>query len=245
MLTAAQQANSKARVEILSDVRTWKHFDDHFERNWQAKNLRVQLVYADVHLPLVGEWAIWSFHELAKEEAEWKHARGEQLKAAQRTTIETCSQNIGICNFYSDLSNYAPGLDLVSDSFGHDAEDNMIRLQRAERLLERAENTAIFDARRLGANWNCLYLELLREYISFKTSWSQTPVMTAIAHLVSAAREALKRPHAPTLRTLLQKAIRHFEKNAANTTLITLVRALVRNPSELFEMFPPVRLRKA
>ena len=84
MLTPAQEANSKARVQILRDMSIWKSFDGYFYNDWQRKEILKRLAYADVDLHLVGEWAMWSFHELAKEEAKWKRERGEEFKLAQR-----------------------------------------------------------------------------------------------------------------------------------------------------------------
>jgi hypothetical protein len=245
MLTDVQKANSQARVKILSDETTWIAFDHHFQSCWQTKELRQKLALADVHLPLVGEWAMWSFHELAREEATWKRQRGKSFKRAQRRTIEACEENFACYGSYTGLSPFDPRLNQVNEVFGSYIEADGILLRRAQRLLEKAENSAIFNGRRLGANWNCLYLELLKAYISLKTGWNETTTMTSIFRLVLMAHRVLGRKCSGQLRPLLQKALRHFEENPDNATLITLARGLVRDHEELYKQFPRVRLRPA
>jgi hypothetical protein len=109
-MTSTQEANSKARVKILSDAALWKRFDTYFENDWQRKELRRKLVYADVDLVLVGEWAILSFHELAKEEAKWKRERGEEFKRAQRLSIESCDRATRAYGVYASVPTVAPGI---------------------------------------------------------------------------------------------------------------------------------------
>jgi hypothetical protein len=244
MLTAAQQGNSKARVEILSDVTTWIGFDAYFNRSWQTKQLREQLACADVYLLLVGEWAILSFHELAKEEGQWKRERGEAAKLAQLMSIEACGRNISVYNNYSTLPEFAPGLGSVNGAFGQLIEENLTMLRLAEQFLERIETSEIFCPRRLGSAWNCLYLKLLKEYVARTTHWNEAKVLTAITDLVSAAHSVTKRPVPNDLRVLLKKALRHFEENPQNQTLNYLIQMLVDNPSELFRMFPRVPLSR-
>jgi len=108
--------------------------------------------------------------------------------------------------------------------------------------LDRAENTAIFDSRRLGSNWNCQYLLLLKYYFSAKTGWNETEIMSAISHLVGAAHDGLRRRCPENLRVLVQKAIRHFEQNPDNATVIFLVKSVVLNPQQLYQKFPRVRI---
>jgi hypothetical protein len=243
MLTDVQQANSQARVTILSDRTTWIGFDHYFRSCWETQELREQLAFADVYLPLVGEWALWSFHELGRDEVIWKRERGKALKWALRMAIAAYKANIECYRSYTDLTPLSVGLDRVNQEFGKLIEENRIQMQRVEQLLEKVENGAIFEGRRIGANWNCLYLELLKAYISFKTGWNQAKVITSLTYLVQAAHHTLKRHCSANIRSLVQKALRHFEDNLDNATIIMLARALVRNDEELYRQFPPVRIR--
>jgi len=235
MLTPAQKANNKARVQILRDIAFWYRFDEYFERDWQRKEIRERLEDADVSLRLAGECAMCSFHELAKDEAKWTRERGKEFMQVQRMRIEVCNRAGSAYSSYSHSPNFASGMaDLV--------DENEIQAQMARQLLERAEKSAIFDTRRLGSNWNCLYLVLLKYYISHKTGSNETEIMRAIAHLVGAAHYALQRRPPENLRVLLQKAIGHFEQNSNNATLIDLVKKAVLNPQQLQQMFPPIRI---
>jgi len=242
MLTPAQEANSKARVQILSDISIWKSFDRYFCNDWQRKEIRQKLAYADVYLPLVGEWAMWSFHELAKEEAKWKRERGEQFKLAQRISIESCNRAASTYSTYVSAPALVPSMVSVSEAFRRLVEQNMRQAKIARQLLDRAESSAIFDSRRLGSNWNGLYLVLLKYYISAKTGWNETEILGAVSHLVSAAHDALRRTCSKNLRVLVQKAIRHFEQNPDNATIIFSVKSLVLNPQQLYQEFPRVRI---
>ena len=66
--------------------------------------------------------------------------------------------------------------------------------------------------------------------------------MGAVSHLVSAAHDALRLGRPANLRVLLQKALRHFEDNSDNATLILLVKSVVSDPPQLYQMFPGVRI---
>jgi len=242
MMTAAQEANSKARVLILSDRKTWTGFDTHFERDWQRKEMRSKLEKAGVDLPLVGEWAMWSFHEVAKEEAKWKRERGEEFKRAQREMIESCDQATNVYRTYSTLPEDAPEIASVNQGFADLVKASQVLAERSRTLLLRAEDGAIFQSKRLGSGWNCLYLVLLKYYISVKTEWDETQVLGAVTNLVAAAFEALGRPKPATLRVLLRKAIHHFEVNAENASILDRTRKIVTNPDYLYLNFPKVPL---
>src|SRR6267378_2676175 len=140
-MTSSQEANSKARVQILSNAAVWKSFDGYFDSRWQRKEIRRQLAYADVDLPLVGEWAILSFHELAKEEAKWKRERGEEFKRALRMSIESCNRTASAYSTYCSLPNFAAGIASVNELFGGLVEQNVIQAEKARQLLDKAENT--------------------------------------------------------------------------------------------------------
>jgi hypothetical protein len=244
MLTDRQEVNSQARVRILSDINTWTGFNTYFTQDWQRQEMRLRLVRADVDLWFVGEWAIWSFHELAKEEGTWKRERGEEFKRAQRTIIDSCEQAARNYRTYSGLLEDAPEITRVNAEFAELLKKSETLAERARTLLEIAENSAIFESKRLGANWNGLYLALLKYYISTKTGWDETEVMSAITHLVAAALENFRRPQVATpLRRLLQKAIRHFEGNPKNSSILMRVKDVVTNPESLLANFPRVRLR--
>ena len=242
MLSPAQQANSKARVQILRDMSIWKCFDGYFYNDWQREEILKRLASADVDLQLVGEWAMWSLHELAKEEAKWKRERGEEFKLAQRISIESCNRSASAYSIYASLPNFAPGIASVNEAFHGLVEQSVTQAEKARHLLDRAENSHIFDVRRLGSNWNCLYLVLLKYYLAANTDWNEAEVMSAISHLVGAAHKALRRPCPENLRVLVQKAIRRFEQNPDNATIIFLVKSLVLNPQQLYQEFPRVRI---
>jgi hypothetical protein len=242
MSTSALVANSKAKVQILRNTAVWEGFDKYFENDWQAREMRRKLVYADVALPFVGEWAIFSFHELGKQEAKSKRERGEELKRAQKGLIESCKRTVRAHSTYASLPNFAPGTASVTEAFSRLVEQGVLQTQIARQLLDRAEKGAIFDSRRLGSNWNGVYLALLKHYISAKTGWHRAEIMGAITHLVTAAHDALRRRPPANLRVLLQKAIRHFEENPDNATINYLVKSVVLNPQQLSRMFPRVRI---
>jgi hypothetical protein len=242
MLTPAQETNSKARVQILSNATVWKRLVSYFENDWQRKDILRKLVCADVDLQLVGEWAMWSFHELARDEAKWKRERGDEFKLAQRIFIESCNRAASAYSMYASLPNFAHGIASVNEAFGGLVEQNVTQAKKGRQLLDRTEDTAIFDSRRLGSSWNCLYLVLLKYYISAKTGWNGTEIMSAVSHLIGSAHEALRRTSPKDLRVLLQKAIRHFEQNPGNATIIFLAKNLVLNPRQLYQEFPRVRI---
>jgi hypothetical protein len=238
MMTHDQEANSKARVRILSDVKTWAGFDAHFEGDWQRKEMMEKLAKADIDLGLVGEWAMWSFHELAKEEAKWKRERGENFKRSLRMTLKSCDQTTNLYKTYSSLPEDDPEIASVNQAFAEFVKGNETVAERSRQLLEKAENSSIFESKRLGLNWNCLYLVLLKYYIALETGWNETKVLAAVTDLVAAAHETLGRRTPPTLRVLLRKAIHHFESNAENATILDRAKKIVSNPVHLYRNFP-------
>jgi len=238
--SAALVANSKAKVQILGNVAVWEGFDAYFEKDWQAKEMRRKLVYADVTLRFVGEWAIFSFHELGKQEATSKRERGEEFKRAQRQLIESCNRTVRAHSLYASLPTTAPGEASVSQAFSRLVEQGVLQADMAGQFLKRADNGVTFNSKRLGTNWNCGYLALLKHYISVKTSWNGAEVMGAITHLVTAAHKALGQQPPENLRVLLQKALRHFEENPDNATINNLVKNAVSNPQQLYRMFPRI-----
>jgi len=239
-VTNAEIANSKARVRLLCNKAVWNAFDAHFESDWQSMETRDGLIRADVNLRLVGEWAIWSFHELAKEEAQWKRDRGDEFKRAHRMLIESCNRNAAVYRTYASLPTFASGLDITNKAFSGLVEQSLTQVEHARQFLTKAENSGIFNSRRLGSNWNCQYLALLKHYISSKTKWDDSGTINAVTKLVKAAHTALGRACPSNLRVLLQKAIRHFEHNPENATLLALVQSLVLNRQQLYQMFPPL-----
>jgi len=117
MLTPAQEVNSKARVQILRDFVVWKGFDAYFGSHWQRKEMLRKLGAAAIDPWLVGEWAMWSFHELAKEEAKWKRERGDEFKRAHRLSIESSNQTTNAYSVYASVPASAPGMASVYEAF--------------------------------------------------------------------------------------------------------------------------------
>jgi hypothetical protein len=241
MLTAAEMANSKARVQILSDRKTWESFDAYFAADWQRKELRLRLANSGVDLPWVGEWAIWSFHRLGKEEASWKRQRGKDFIDAQRRIIAACDQVAKTYLMYTSLPEDAPEIAAVNAAFTKFLNDNNDVRELSVALLKRAEESSIFKPGRLGKNWNGMYLLLLKYYIANKTGWGEIQVLTAVTNLVGAALKTLQNRIPDNLREILRKAIQHFENNPRNATIIDRVKKLAVNHEYLLVNFPKVR----
>jgi hypothetical protein len=82
MLTPAQEANTKARVQILSDMSIWKSFDGYFYNDWQRKEILKRLAYADVDLQFPEAWvsnfAWWGGQKTRCGRAFWRDVVSDQ-----------------------------------------------------------------------------------------------------------------------------------------------------------------------
>lgn len=232
--------SSKAKRRLLRNPDLWLKFDSYFRKDWQAMEILRNLHAADADLRLLGEFAIWTFHPLANEEARRKLARGRVMKRALKKAITGHDSAIEACGLYTTLPVDAPELRVVSEAFGELAEQHKRLVAREREILVRAESGSAFKARRLGTNWKRQYIFLLKAYISRLTGWNDKQILGAITHLVFAAHKALGMTVPSDLRVLLRKALRAFEEDAQNTTAIALIGALVKNPPRLYRLFPPV-----
>jgi len=66
--------------------------------------------------------------------------------------------------------------------------------------------------------------------------------MGAVSHLVSAAHDAFETGTPGEPSSSPAKSIRHFEQNSDNATTVFLVKSVVLNPQQLYQMFPRVRI---
>jgi hypothetical protein len=251
-VSAAARADDQARRAVLQNVALWKRFDDYFSTNWQAKELRKELESAGCDWELLQEWAVWSFHPVAKDEARQKRRRGKQFRQLLQTAITGYESAVEAWRMYSeDQPRYAELVEL-----------NKKLATEARSALVEAEKCA-FNADRLGRTWNTQYLVLLKRYIADKTHWADKKVLTEIAHLVAAGQGAVQekptsaRPqpwsltngpqfdargrlvdsgHEPVkLRDLIRKAIQTFEHDPCNSIFITkLLPKVLESPDHFF-----------
>ncbi len=232
--------SSKKKRSLLRDPDLRLKFDSYFRKDWQAKEIRQHLEVAGADLPLLDEFAIWTFHDLANDEARGKLTRGKEFKRGMRKAIAGLQSAIEALSLYTKIPDDAPAARVVSEAFEELAEQHRRLATRDRELLQRAESGIAFNVRRLGANWNRQYIFGLKAYIFNLTGWNDRQILSAITHLVSAAHKALDMRVPSDLRVLLRKALWAFEKDPQNKTAISLFSALVANPRQLYRLFPPV-----
>src|SRR5216683_6062319 len=219
--------SSKAKRLLLQNPELWLRMDSYFAEKWQGMEILRSLHAADADLRLLGEFAIWTFHPLANDEARGKLARGRVMKRGLKKAIAGHESVIEAYSLYSNPPGHAPDLRGVSGAFGEMAELERRLAARQREMLVRAESGGAFKARRLGTNWKRQYIFSLKVYISRLTGWNNKQILGAITHLVSAAHVAVGRRVPSDLRTLLRKSLRAFEQDAQNRTIIVLIRELV------------------
>jgi hypothetical protein len=232
--------SSKAKRNLLRNPELWPNFDFYFAKDWQAMEILTSLHAAGADLRHLGEFAIWTFHHLGNVEAKGKLARGRVVKRRLRKAIAGHESAIEVCSLYSILPRGTVQLHVTSEAFEELAGLHRHLAAREQEILFRAESGPAFKARRLGSNWNRAYIFLLKAYISRLTGWNDKQILSAITHFVSAAHNALGRNVPSDLRALLRKALRAFEQDPQNGTLIGLFSKLVANPARLYRLFPPV-----
>jgi hypothetical protein len=101
-VSAAARADDQARRAVLQNVALWKRFDDYFSTNWQAKELGKELENAGCDWELLQEWAVWSFHPVAKDEARQKRRRGKQFRQLLQTAITGYESAVEAWRMYSE-----------------------------------------------------------------------------------------------------------------------------------------------
>ena len=240
MWISAAIESSKAKRRLLRNLELWLKFDSYFAKDWQAMEILRSLHAADADLRLLGEFAIWTFHPLANDEAKGKLARGRVMKRGLEKAIAGHESAIEACGLYTTLPGGTSELRSTSGAFGEIADLHGRLAAREREILVRAKSGSAFNARRLGTNWNRQYIFTLNTYIIRLTGWNDRQTLTAITHLVSAAHEALGVRVPSTLRALLRKALRAFERDPQNRTIVALISERVANPPRLYQLFPPV-----
>jgi hypothetical protein len=240
MWISAAIETSKAKRRLLRDPQLWLNFDSYFAKDWQAMEIIKSLHAAGADLRLLGEFAIWTFHPLANDEARGKLTRGRVMKRGLRKAIAGHESAIEACSLYSTLPGSTPELRAAGEAFRNLLELNTRLAAQQRDILVRAQSGGAFKARRLGSNWKRLYIFSLKAYILRLMGWNDKQILGAITHLVSAAHKALGMRVPSDLRVLLRKALRAFEQDPQNRTVIALISELVANPHRLYQLFPPV-----
>ena len=223
-LSAADQARRRA---VLQDAAVWKRFDDYFSTNSQAKELRTEIESADCDMRLLGELAISSFDDMARDEPRNKRERGKQFRQRLQTAITGYESAVEAWRTYSKYLLRAAQLVELNEKLADEARSV---------LLVEAEKGA-FNADRMGRTRSTAYLVLMKQYIADKTHWADKKVLTAIVHLVAAGQCGVEdkfiiesRP-----RDVIRKAMQTFERVPENSTIIDLLRRqAVKSPYPFF-----------
>lgn len=241
MWIAAAIESSRAKRRLLRNPQLWLNFDYYFAKDWQAMEILRSLHAAGADLKLLGEFAIWTFHPLANDEARGKLARGRAMKRGLKKAIAGYESAIEACSLYSTLPGSSPGLRAAGEAFRNLVELNTRLAAQQRDILVRAQSGGAFKARRLGSSWKRAYIFSLKAYILRVTGWNDKRILGAITHLVSAAHEALGVRVPSDLRVLLRKALRAFEQDPQNRTMIALIGERIANPPQLYRLFPPIQ----
>ena len=120
---------------------------------------------------------------------------------------------------------------------------NRYLARETQLILERAASSTVYTTKRLGVTWNIAYLYLSKAYIHSFTGGSDRKVLSAITHLITAAKRSVGNRVPRNLRSLLGKAIRKFENDPKNATIIGRVQRAVADPNVLKKIFPPLIAR--
>lgn len=238
-MTAAL-SNSRQRLRLLQKPSLWAGFDHYFSTNWQAKQIFIDLKGKRVDIDLVRECALWSFHPLGKNEGDQKRARGKNRDKLLRKALIGCESAIAAFTPYVNLRICAPNIAKVRERASDLIAINRYLAEQYREILSRQKENGTFVTKRLGVQWNCTYLVALKAHISVSTGWDDEQVLSAIVHLVHGVHKSLNQRPSPTLRSLLQKAIQHFEQSPQNARIIALVEHMAANPETMRRMFPPV-----
>lgn len=99
MWISAAIESSRAKRLLLRNPQLWLNFDSYFAKDWQAMQILRSLHAAGADLKLLGEFAIWTFHPLANDEAKGKLARGRVMKRGLKKAIAATRARLRLAAF--------------------------------------------------------------------------------------------------------------------------------------------------
>jgi hypothetical protein len=241
MRTKSAREKSIEKIKLLRDPLVSASFSHYFERNWQARRILDELRSAGADIERLREWALYSFHSLRTDEAEEKRKRGVMMQTALKKALVGYERAISFYSLYASSPHFDwPEAISVSNRFKQLVELNQYLAFEAKAFLETAAAKGSYKTKRLGVNWQGAYLHLFKSYIGRFTSWNERKILGAMTHLIAAAHKSVRHRVSPDLRSLLRKALREFESDPRNTTIIGRLSRVAADPSALSEMFPPL-----
>ncbi len=241
MSSKSVREKSLRKIELLRDPVVRAAFAHYFEKNWQAKRTLDELKAVGADIEHLREWALWSFHALGSDEAEEKRKRGLLVKTQLKRAL------IGYESAIACFSQYASTPDFgwsdskdVSNRFRSLVFMNQYLAQEVTRMLGIIAATGIYKPKRLGVSWNAAYLYVPKTYIAALTGWNERQTIGALTHLVAATKKSVRDRIPRDLHSLLRKAIRKFETDPENATIVGRLKRSVADPRVLPELFPPL-----
>jgi len=239
MITESIREKSRKKTELIRDPVISAAFFHVLEKKPQAKKILDELRSASAEIEHLREWALYSFHSLGADEAEEKEKRSRMIVGALKKAIVGYRSAKECYAIYAEEPHYNwPEAITASEQFKQLVEMNEHLSRQAESFLKRAENTAAYNTKRLGVAWNCAYLYLLKLYIAKLTCWDDPHILEAITYLITAAHESVRQRVPANVRVLLRKAIRKFENDPRNATILERLRKVASDSRILYKMFP-------
>jgi hypothetical protein len=232
---------SLEKTKLLQDPVISAAFTHYFNRNWQAQQILNELQASGASVDYLREWALLSFHPLGADEAEEKHKRGLLVKSQLRKALIGYESAIACFSQYASAPNFDwPESKNMSKWFQDLVDMNKYLARETSHILEVAIASPVYTTKRLGVNWNIPYLYLSKIYIAKFTGWNDRRVLGAMTHLITAARKSVRNRVPSDLRSLVRKAIRTFESDPKNATIVGRLQRAVTDPNVLTKMFPPL-----
>lgn len=240
MTSKSVRGKSHQKIKLLQDPMRSAAFAHYFERNWQAKRTLEELKRAGANIQHLREWALWSFHPLGADEAEEKGKRSLLLKTQLKRALIGYENAIACYSWYASTPHFGwSDSKNMSDSFQILVDMNRHLAQETTRILANSE-TSVYRTKRLGVTWNTAYLYLSKAYIAKRTGWNDRQTLGALTHLITAAKKSVGNRVPGDLRSLLRKAIRKFESDPENATIVGRLQKAVADPNVLNQLFPPL-----
>jgi hypothetical protein len=229
------------KVRLLRNPVISAAFAHYFEQNWQVKQLLQELKSAGADIGRLREWALYSFHPLGTDEAEEKLKRGQMMQDQLKKALVGYESAIDFFSIYASAPHFNwPETISVSIKTTDLVKLNQYLAREARTILERVAKTSVYNTKRLGVNWQGSYLYLSKAYIGQFMKWDERKILGAMSHLTAAAHESVKQRIPHNLRALLRKALRSFESDPRNTTIIVSLRKAASDPNVLSKSFPPL-----
>jgi len=242
MLTESIREKSRKKTQLIRDSVVSAAFFHYFEKNWEAKKILNELRSAGAQVEHLREWALYSTHGLGGDEAEEKQKRSRMLKVALRKAIVGYRGAREVYSIYALMPHdKSPEMMAVSAEFKRLVEMNEYLCGKAELFLKRAESGAVYRTKRLGVTWNCAYLYFLKAYMARLTDWTDRQILEAITHLIAAAHLSMRWRIPENLRVLLGKAMRRFENDPRNTTIVERLKKAASDSRTPYQLFPIAR----